>query len=63
MAEKSQAQRTCVWTAPDAKTESSVFQDISVHLNVITPLSKTQKVILLAEMQVWKNPIGRIQNV
>jgi hypothetical protein len=62
MAEESRAQRICVWTAPDAKTESSVFKYISVHLNVITPLPKTQKVSLLAEMQIWKNPIGRIQN-
>jgi hypothetical protein len=33
-----------------------------VPLTIITPLSKTQKVILLAEMQIWKNPIGRNQN-
>jgi hypothetical protein len=62
MAEKSRAQRICVWTAPGAKTDSFVFKDISAHLNVITPVSKTQKVILLAEMQIWKYPISRIQN-
>jgi hypothetical protein len=62
MADNHGAQRICVWTAPDAKTESFVFKHISVHLNVITALPKTQKVILLAEMQIWKNPIGRIQN-